>query len=255
MPIISNMISGFKAKPVKFKFQLALAIGLVLTCAYLFYSSTEIGQVGDVSYGEPLNFTPTQSFDDEQFSSSDSATNAEIQMEVKTPRFREPERIVVPQFNIVIELAKLIENVRNKPEALLDIQMTSAQKTLENRARIAEFLAQEAKAKLDYQRSAKEMDDMSAGITTVKDIPQGDDINPINATSLLKVNYNTSDFVLKNVRKTFIGTQGLIAYKGRYYTAIAGEQLVPMVKVVSVTSRKVVLNAPSIGKFEVPLEI
>jgi hypothetical protein len=251
---ISNIITNFKAKPIKFKFQVVVATLVIVAFAYLTYSSSDIGMEGDVIYGEPLELTPVQGAPVGQLTSSDSITNPTIQQEANISRFREPERIVVPHFNIVIELAKLIENVRSKPEALLDIQMTAAQKTLENRAKIAEFVAQEAKAKLDYQRSLKEMDDMAVGVTT-KEIPSGDDINPLNATSLLKVNYNTSDFVLKNVRKTFNGTQALVSYKGRYFSAIEGEQLMPLVKVVSITNRKVVLIAPSIGKFEVPLEI
>lgn len=245
MASLTNSISNFKNKPLKVKVQSIVAVVVVSLAGYIFYSGSDSAIGEDVSYGEVAELT----------SVIDSPTTTDLEPQLKAPKFKEPERIVVPQFNIVVELAKLIENVRNKPEALLDIQMAAGLKTLENRAKIAEFTAQEAKARLEYQQTNALISDLNAGVGSSKPIPKGEDINPLQANSLLQVNYNTSDFKLKNVRPTFAGLEGLIDYKGRFYKAIVGEEVVPKVVVVSLTDRMVVLSTPTIGKFTIPFEL
>lgn len=245
MASVSSFISNLKRQPMKVKIQSVVAVVVVSLAAYLFYSGTDAAMGEDVRFGEVAELTPVV----------DNSHSSEANVTIAAPKFKEPERIVIPQFNIVVELAKLIENVRNKPEALLDIQMAAGQKALENRAKLAELSAQEAKAILEYRQAEAALTDLNSGVVSTKPIPTDEDINPLKANSLLQVNYNTADFKLKNVRPTFAGLEGLIDYKGRYYKAVVGEEVVPKVVVVSLNERMVVLSAPTIGKFTIPFEL
>ncbi|MDI5833286.1 hypothetical protein OCF84_20830 (plasmid) [Shewanella xiamenensis] len=244
-----NAIAFIKNKPLKDKIKLLAAIFVFIIGSYMVYGQFIDEPIDeDVAFGEPIENTSVINTPSNSESVEGNATQ-------QVTKFREPAQIQIPQFNIVVELAKLIENVRNKPEALMDIQLAQAQKTLEARAKMQSFLAQEAKARLELAEAEKQLSDLSEGVTAKsKDIPINDDIDPFGAKKLLQVNYNTMDFALNNIRNTFAGKQALISYKGVLYPVSEGEYVMPKVKLVSISTNKVTLSAPDIGNFDVKMK-
>lgn len=246
---MNTAIESIKNKPLKEKVKILAAIFVFVIGSYLVYGQFIVEPIDeDVSFGEPIENTSVINVSNNSASDVGNATS-------QVAKFREPAQIKIPQFNIVVELAKLIENVRNKPEALMDIQLAQAQKTLEARAKMQTFLAQEAKARLELAEAEKQLNDLSEGVTAKsKEIPVNDDIDPFGAKKLLQVNYNTMDFALNNIRNTFTGKQALISYKGVLYPVSEGEYVMPKVKLESIATNKVTLSAPDIGKFEVKMK-
>lgn len=254
---ITEQVNAFKQKSLVQKIKIIFAVLIVPICAYAVYTKSGIVESPEeevVAFGEPLQATNVDvSTVNNVNMDNNASTGAQMP---QTPKFREPEKIKVPQFNVVVELAKLIENVRNKPEALMDIQMSQAQKTMEGRAKLAEFMAQEQKAQLEFRQAQSQLNDLNAGVSTKQqEIPKNEDVDPFNANKLLQVNYNTMDFQLSNVRNSFSGYQALIAYKGTFYRVSEGEYVVPKVKVEKISQKKVVLSAPTIGSFEVAMKL
>ncbi|GGB66226.1 hypothetical protein GCM10011607_28630 [Shewanella inventionis] len=245
---IKNWDSKTKVKAI------ALLIFVIASGAYLMPES-EV-EAESVSFGEPME----RSFE-AQPSGFDSIPNTAAQSQgvnqnasspASTPR---PEPVSVPKFNFIVELAKVIDNVQNKPEAMLDYKYALSEQMLEKRAKLQELVARETTAKLKEMTSKKEMNDLTPGMSVASSLPTSDINESTVNKALFEYNYQPSDFSLTNVRSTIDGLEAIIEYRGEFYTARKGRDLLTMVKVLNITSDRVELSTPNIKSFNVVLKL
>jgi hypothetical protein len=232
---IKNMGNKTKVKVV------ALLAFVVLSSLYLWPS--EDSELVDVSYGEAIEETLEQTY------SSPQVFHETVVDDRENP-------VNVPKFNFIVELAKVIENVKNKPEAMLEYKYAISEQMLEKRAKIQELLAKEAESKLKELNAKKEMHNMQAGmLVSSSNTPTQDITSSMVTKALFEYNYQPSDFSLTNVKSTIDGLEAIVEFHGEFYSARKGKELLTMVTVLDVKHDRVELSTPSIPSFQVVLKL
>ncbi|QIR16538.1 hypothetical protein [Shewanella aestuarii] len=236
----------------------AIALTLFVVCAGIYLMPEDEASLESVSYGEPIErmyeAQPTGFDDFAQNSTSDlQVSEPAAQTQSTTPR---PQSVTVPKFNFIVELAKVIDNVQNKPEAMLEYKYALSEQMLEKRAKLQELVARETTAKLQEMTSKKEMNDLTPGMSVSSNAAPTSDITDSTVNkALFEYNYQPSDFSLTNVRSTIDGPEAIVEYRGEFYTARKGRDLLTMVKVLNVKNDRVELSTPNIPSFNVVLKL
>jgi len=248
----------FKSWNAKTKIKVAsVAVFLIASGWYLM--PEDEASMEPVSFGEPIDrgfedaFETSSQFAETAHKNGSSEYDKPVHSQV--PEFDTPERVNVPKFNFIVELAKIIENVQNKPEAMLDYKYTLSAQMLEKRAKLQELLARESEAKLSELTAQKEINAITNGVVRASASPTSDITATTVNKALFEYNYQPSDFSLKNVKNTVDGLEGIIEYRGEFYPARKGRELLTMVKVLNVTKDRVELATPNIPSFNVVLKL
>ncbi|MBO1897646.1 hypothetical protein HNW13_018065 [Shewanella sp. BF02_Schw] len=236
---------------IKKKIKVTLLIVVFVACGIYLMPQDE-STMETVSFGEPIS----RSYEDSQAEVADGEIKWETEgQHTTTHDFDLPEKVTVPKFNFIVELAKIIENVQNKPEAMLYYKYTLSEQMLEKRANLQELLARESTAKLNELTSQKEINAITNGVSLASSSPVDDITASTVNKALFEYNYQPSDFSLKNVKKTVDGIEGIIEYRGEFYAAHKGRELLTMVRVLNVTADRVELATPNIPSFNVVLKL
>tara|TARA_R110002033_G_scaffold135713_4_gene175334 strand:+ start:24911 stop:25651 length:741 start_codon:yes stop_codon:yes gene_type:complete len=237
---------------IKKKIKVTLLIVFFIACGIYLIPNDE-SSLEAVSFGEPIERT----YEDprSEVSMKEAQWQGEQSSMANSSMIEEPQQVKVPKFNFIVELAKIIENVQNKPEAMLYYKYTLSEQMLEKRAKLQELLARESTAKLNELTSQKEISAITNGVSLASTSPVDDITASTVNKALFEYNYQPSDFTLKNVKNTINGMEGIIEYRGEFYAANKGRELLTMVRVLNVSADRVELATPNIPSFNVVLKL
>ncbi|MFV7771942.1 hypothetical protein [Shewanella marisflavi] len=233
---------------------LLVLAGLGVSFAALMFGGS--GTSKDVQFGN-LDELPSPSATADLPKENPSSVQAESQQvvtndSVEANKYMDVE---IPKFNYLVELGRVIQNARDKPEALLEAQYSAAIERMEDRNRLAQLVAQELSAKVDAEEQKRKLKEINGGVVTKDSDKPRRDVDPLLTTNeLLNYNYVPADFVLKNVGKSVDGMDAIIEYRGEHYGAVVGKEIVAKVITKEIQRDRVVLKTPN-GEFTITLRL
>ncbi len=172
------------------------------------------------------------------------------------PSSNQPKpEVEIPKYNYLVELGRVIQNARDKPEALLEAQYSVAIERMEDRNRLASLVASELASKVDAEEQKRKLNELNGGVVAKNSDNPRKDVDPLlTSNELLSYNYVPADFELKNIGNTVHGRDAIIAYRGEHYGAVVGKELVAKVIIKDIQSDRVVLKTPN-GEFTITLRL